>query len=202
MTTDRCSEDKLGELRGCLRVYLKQHREGHSGTSSAQEGAGSTRDDSGSSMHTAVRAWPQPRVYASDAVEEGGLSAARVAEICQLVPEGMFDNDIFEEHSEEAYVTQDDGSTRFVEANLSRGTMLMASLAKLCTPGVYAGQVASVAVSETFGIGVNMMHGIDTKARKRMDEGLMEDGNGQEVKGEGVDGVSPTFPKSAISGFV
>ena len=75
-------------------------------------------------------------------------------------------------------MTQDDGSTRFVEATLSRGTMLMASLAKLCTPGIYAGQVASVAVSETFGIGVNMMHGIDMKARKRMDEGLMKDGNG------------------------
>lgn len=132
-------------------------------------------------------------------------AAAHVAEICLLVPEGMVERHLrgtLQRGVRDARRrTQDDGSTKFVEKLLSRDTMLMASLARLCRPGAYAGQVASVVVSETFGIGVNMMHGMDMKARRRMDAGLVKDGAGQEVNREGFRWSYSHVPQSAVSGF-
>ncbi|CAN0341937.1 unnamed protein product, partial [Ectocarpus sp. 4 AP-2014] len=60
--------------------------------------------------------------------------------------------------------------------------MVMASIARLCKPGAFAGAVAWVAVSEALGVPLNVIHPMDIKARKRMDLGLVIDGAGQEVQ--------------------
>ncbi|CAB1099647.1 unnamed protein product [Ectocarpus sp. CCAP 1310/34] len=63
--------------------------------------------------------------------------------------------------------------------------MVMASIARLYKPGAFVGAVAWVAVSEALGVPVNVVHPMDITARKRMDLGLVKDGAGQEVDGEG-----------------
>ncbi|CAM9852898.1 unnamed protein product, partial [Hapterophycus canaliculatus] len=118
--------------------------------------------------------WPQLKLASL------AFAAANVSWMCLLVPEGKVDHDIFAEHSKDAYVTQVDGSIKFVEANLCRDDMFMASIARLCNPGAFAGPIACVAVSETLGVRVNMMHPMDMKASKSMEKGLVKDAAGQE----------------------
>ncbi|CAB1106849.1 unnamed protein product [Ectocarpus sp. CCAP 1310/34] len=100
-------------------------------------------------------------------------AAANVDQFSLLVPGGKIDHDIFVEHSQDAYVVYGDGSTKFVQADVCRDKMVMASIARLCKPGAFAGAVAWVAASEALGVPANVMHPMDTTARKRMDLGLV-----------------------------